>query len=81
MGPRPISLVLQKFTWRSQQYAIANTGPVQLRLLPGLQLAAGDFKVNDGDLTLKSKPQGARLAGQVNLKKFPPSLFTPADHP
>ena len=72
---RPLSLVLQKFSWRSKEYSIANTGPVQLRLIPGLQLATAGFKVNGGDLTLQLEAQGTHLTGLLSLKNFPANLF------
>ncbi|MCL4500329.1 MAG: translocation/assembly module TamB domain-containing protein [Deltaproteobacteria bacterium] len=72
---RPISLVLPKFSWHSKDYAVVNTSPVQLRLIPGLQLATAAFKVNGGDLTLKVEAQGAHLAGLLSLKNFPADLF------
>ncbi len=72
---RPISLVLPKFSWRSPEYTITNTGPVQLRLLPGLQLATGAFKANGGELTVKLEAQGSRLAGLLNLRNFPAKIF------
>ena len=72
---RPLSLVLQKFSWRSKEYTIANTSPVQLRLIPGLQLAAAGFKVNGGDLTLQLEAQGTHLTGVLSLKNFPANLF------
>jgi translocation and assembly module TamB len=73
---RPISLLLQKFAWHSPQYHIANTGPVQLRLIPGLQLVSGSFKVNDGDLALRLAAQGPHLSGQLSLHNFPAKIFS-----
>ena len=72
---RPISLVLQKCSWRTPEFTITNTGPVQLRLLPGLQLATAAFKVNGGELALKLESQGTHLAGQINLRHLPIALF------
>jgi len=73
---RPISLMLQKVSWRSKEFAIANSGPVQLRLLPGLQLATATFKANGGVLALKLEAQGSRLAGSLNLHNFPARLLS-----
>lgn len=73
---RPISLVLPKVTWRSPEFALANRGPVQLRLLPGLQQASGAFQVNGGDLDLKLEAQGTRLAGQVQVRRLSAGLFS-----
>lgn len=72
---RPISLVLQKFSWQSPDYHVVNSGPVQLRLFPGLQAASGDFKVNGGKLAVKVEAQGARLGGTVNARDFPAQLL------
>lgn len=73
---RPISLTLPQCAWHSPGYALANRGPVQLRLLPGLQQAAGAFKINGGDLDLKLEAQGTRLAGQVQVRHLPARLFS-----
>src|SRR5208337_1936275 len=54
---RPVSLVLQRLWFSSPEYTIANTGPVQLRLFPGLQLAEAAFKINDGELTARLEAQ------------------------
>lgn len=78
---RPISLALQKFTWRSREYHVVNTGPVQLRLLPGLQSATAAFKINGGDLTLNVEARGSQLTGLVNLKNFPAKLFRAQGRP
>ena len=72
---RPISLVLQKFSWQSPAYRVANSGPVQLRLLPGLQAVEGDFKVNGGELAVKVEARGTRLDGTVNARDFPAQLL------
>jgi len=72
---RPISLVLEKFSWRSKEYHLTNAGPVQLRLLPGLQLASAGFRVNGGDLALQLGAQESRLTGRLTLKNFPAELF------
>ena len=73
---RPISLVLQKFSWHSPAYQVDNSGPVQLRLLPGLQAATGDFKVNGGELAVKVEAQGTRLGGTLNARNFPAQFLS-----
>ena len=73
---RPVSLALQKVRFSSPEYAIANTGPVQLRLFPGLQMAEAAFKVNDGELTASLKAQGSRLTGLLHLRHFPARLLS-----
>jgi translocation and assembly module TamB len=73
---RPVSLVLQRLWFSSPEYTIANTGPVQLRLFPGLQLAAAAFKINDGELTARLEAQGTRLTGLLNLRHFPARLLS-----
>ena len=73
---RPVSLALQKVRFDSPEYAIANTGPVQLRLFPGLQMAEAAFKVNDGELTASLEAQGSRLTGLLNLRHFPARLLS-----
>ncbi len=73
---RPVSLVLQRLWFSSPQYAIANTGPVQLRLFPGLQLAEAAFKINDGELTARLEAQGTRLTGLLHLRHFPARLLS-----
>ncbi|MCX5889582.1 MAG: translocation/assembly module TamB domain-containing protein [Deltaproteobacteria bacterium] len=73
---RPISLTLQKVSWHTKEIAIANSGPVQLRLLPGLQLATATFKANGGVLALNLEAQGSRLTGSLNLQNFPARLLS-----
>ncbi len=73
---RPVSLALQKVRFRSPGYTIANTGPVELRLFPGLQLAEAAFKINDGELTAQLEAQGTRLTGLLHLRHFPARLLS-----
>lgn len=80
---RPISLVVEKFLLSSPALAITNTGPVQLRFLPGIQLAEATFTVNrgEGELTAKLAAQGTRLAGLLHLRRFPARLLTVKGRP
>ncbi len=73
---RPVSLALQKLRFSSPGYTVANTGPVQLRLFPGLQLAEAAFKINDGELTARLEAQGTRLTGLLHLRHFPAGLLS-----
>ena len=71
--PRVLTLPRCRFT--SSKVSAVNTGPIQVRFAPGLEIAPATWRVNDGHITLRAGTQGPTLTARLEAVDLPAALF------
>jgi translocation and assembly module TamB len=71
---RPLALGIERLHLRLPQLTAKNQGPVQVRFLPGLELAPATFLVNGGSVTAQASLQDNQVSGLLTLKDLPAAI-------
>lgn len=71
---RPLALQVQRLLVRVRGINAANQGPVQVRFLPGLELAPSTFMINHGTVTAQANLQGGQISALLTVKDLPVEL-------
>ncbi len=72
---RPCQLTLQRCRFSTTKVAVVNTSAINIRFLPGLEMAPGTWRVNDGRLTLRAQARGNELAARIEAVDLPAGLL------
>ncbi|MDD2900909.1 MAG: translocation/assembly module TamB [Syntrophales bacterium] len=72
---RPRVLNLSRCRFTSPKVTADNTGPIQVRFQPGLEIPPAAWRVNDGRLTLKAQTRGRELTARLEAVDLPASLI------
>jgi len=72
---RPYALRLDRCRLQYQTFTATNSGPVQLRLDQGWELAPASFRVNDGQLSLQAVARTGRLTGRAEFSSMPADIL------
>ena len=75
LGPRPFLIRLERCSFQLEGLSGHNTGPVQVRVLPGLDLAPATFRINEGRLTLAAQIHDAKVSGHLEARDLPAELL------
>ncbi|MDP3182334.1 MAG: translocation/assembly module TamB domain-containing protein [Desulfobaccales bacterium] len=72
---RPWSLLVERCRWQISGLSGYNTSPIQVRLLPGWEIAPATFKINEGQLTFRGQAKEGKLSGRLEVGDLSASLF------
>ncbi len=72
---RPWSLLVERCRWQFQGVSGYNTSPIQVRLLPGWEIAPATFRINEGQLTFRGQAKEGKLSGRLEVGDLSASLF------
>jgi len=72
--PRLLTLAHCRFT--SPKIAAVNSGPIQVRFQPGLEIPPAVWRVNDGRLTLRAQTRGQELTARLEAVDLPANLLS-----
>ncbi|MEW6388024.1 MAG: translocation/assembly module TamB domain-containing protein [Thermodesulfobacteriota bacterium] len=75
LARRPYQISLERCGFQLEGFSGHNTGPVQVRILPGLELAPATFQINEGRLTLAARVQGDKVSGHLEAGDLPGEVF------
>jgi translocation and assembly module TamB len=73
---QPRTLTLPRCRFNSPKVSAANTGPIQVRFHPGLEIPPATWRVNDGRLTLRAQTRGQELVARLEAVDLPANLFS-----
>ncbi|MDD2902542.1 MAG: translocation/assembly module TamB domain-containing protein [Syntrophales bacterium] len=71
---RPLALLVKRFRVRLRGVDAANQGPVQVKFLPGLELAPSTFLINHGTVTAQANLQEGQISALLTVKDLPVEL-------
>jgi translocation and assembly module TamB len=69
---RPLSILIDRCHWRFKGMSGHNAAPVQVRFLPGWEVAPATFRVNGGTLTFQGRAREGQLTGRLEVSDLPP---------
>ena len=72
---RPLSLLVERCRWQFKGLVGYNTTPLQVRLLPGWEVAPVTFKVNEGQVTFQGQAKEGKLSGRLDVGDLSASFF------
>ena len=73
---QPRALHLSRCRFTSPKISAVNTGPIQVRFHPGLEMPPATWRVNDGRLTLQAQTRGNELTARLEAVDLPAGLFS-----
>lgn len=72
---QPRLVTLQRCSLTTPKVSAVNTGAVNIRFHPGLEMAPATWRVNDGRLTLGAQSRGNELTARLEVADLPASLL------
>ncbi len=72
---RPLSFQIVRVDWQSQNLAIKNQAPFQIRCLPGWEISAATFKLDGGTVSVQATARGSELAGRLQVQGLNANLL------
>lgn len=73
---QPRVLTLQRCRVNTPKVKVANTKPIQVRFLPGLEMPPATWRINDGRLTIQAQSRGDELTARLEAVDLPAGLFS-----
>ncbi|MHB8069547.1 MAG: translocation/assembly module TamB domain-containing protein [Desulfobaccales bacterium] len=75
LSAQPRLVTLQRCSLTTPKVSAVNTAAVNIRFLPGLEMAPATWRVNDGRLTIGAQSRGDELTAHLEVVDLPASLL------
>lgn len=74
LGPRPVSLLVDRLHLRIYDLNLKNRTPVQARFLPGVDLPTAALELNGATVQVAARLQGDEVAASLEVRQLPLAL-------